>query len=259
MQENIIITNGSNDEPKEVIIKIDISEVFHKRECHPEDVDPGTVIYYIIQVDKKQLEVKQPEMAGRQILALVELTPDKYRLFELGEGQREILPDEIVDFRKCGIERFKSVARHANEGNEATAGVASLSAIRREFHLLLEDQKYLNRISDCWETIMSGNTGWILITDYKLPDGYNVKDTTIAFMLPSSYPTVEFDMMYFFPALSRADGKPIGALSSHVLDGKNFQRWSRHRNSGDWRSDIDNLESHVLSVQGWLNDELLKR
>lgn len=259
MQENIIISEGSGEQHKEIIIKIDISEVFNKRQCHPEEVDPGTVIYYVIQVDKTQFEEKQPEMTGREILHLVELTPDKYRLFELGEGQREILPDEKVDFRKCGIERFKSVAKHANEGNGAAVGAAPLSIVRKQFQLPAEDVRFLDNICGKWETIMSGNAGWILLPNYKLPEGYNVKEATVAFMLPTSYPTVEFDMMYFYPAINRADGQPIGALSIQPIDGKNFQRWSRHRNPGDWRSGIDNVETHFLSVHAWLNDELLKR
>jgi hypothetical protein len=78
-------------------------------------------------------------------------------------------------------------------------------------------------------------------------------------MIPPSYPSTEFDMMYFCPALHRKDGQSIGALSQQSLDGKTFQRWSRHRNAGEWRSGIDNLETHVLSVQAWLIDELKKR
>jgi hypothetical protein len=66
-------------------------------------------------------------------------------------------------------------------------------------------------------------------------------------------------MMYFYPELNRKDGQPIGRLNPQGLDGKNFQRWSRHRAAGMWRSGVDNLETHVLSVQSWLIDELQKR
>ncbi len=262
MQEEIIIIEGADDQPEEIII-IDIAEVFHGRQSHPEHHPEhhhhGKHIRYVIQVDKKRFRVKAHEMTGAELLALVKLTPDKYRLFEIGKEQREILPNEKVDFKKCEIERFKSVAKHANEGTGAAVGAAPLSIKRKQFQLLPDDERFLNAICDSWETILSGNTGWILLPSYKLPNGYNVKEATVAFMLPPSYPTVEFDMMYFCPAINRADGKPIGALSIQPLDGKSFQRWSRHRNPGDWRPGVDNVETHFLSVHSWLNDELLKR
>jgi hypothetical protein len=244
--------NGPNE-----IIKIDLEEVFHGRQKHHEHHDPGTIIYYVFKVDKTTFERKEHEFTGRELLALVGLTPEKYRLFQLGEGHKEILPDQKVDFREYGIERFKSVAKHANEGKEAAAQAASPS-FKRMFDLLPDDEIFLNTHFPNWETIKVGNTGWILIHNFKIVDGYNVEEPTVAFMIPASYPTTEFDMMYFYPALNRKDSKIIGALSQQTLDGKNYQRWSRHRIAGEWRSSIDNLETHVLSVQGWLIDELKK-
>lgn len=248
-------TNTGHDEK---IIKIDLEEVFHGRQKHHEHHDPGTIIYYVFKVDKETFERKQYKWTGKELLALVNLTPEKYRLFQLGEGHKEVLPDDVVDLRERGIERFKSVAKHANEGKEAAATAASPS-LRRMVDLLPEDEAFLNKTYPNWETLQVGSTGWILINNFNIPAGYNVEETTAAFMLPPSYPTTEFDMMYFYPELRRKDGKPIGALSHQPLDGKAFQRWSRHRNAGEWRSGIDNLETHVLSVQSWLIDELKKR
>lgn len=249
MADNIVITQGADHHHKEIIIKIDLEEVFNKRQNHPEDCDPGTVIYYVIRVDKQQFERKEHELTGRQILALVGLTPDKHRLFELGEGQREVQPDEMVDFKKPGIERFKSVARHANEGKEnGAAQAAPVSLTRKAVTLLPDDEKFLNMFSCNWETVKEGNVGWILIPDFDVPPGYNVTKTCLALMIPGSYPTVEFDMMYFFPALSRSDGKAIRALSNQALDKQIFQRWSRHRNQGDWRPGVDNLEDRKSVV-----------
>lgn len=252
---NSNITN--NEGQNETLIKIDLEEVFHGRQKHPEDHDPGTIIYYIFKVDKERFEKRRYEWTGKELLALVGLTPQKHRLFQIGEGHKEILPDEIVDLRKIGIERFKSVAKHANEGKEAAAIAAS--SLRKAFELLPDDEAFLNKYYPDWETLRAGNTGWILINNFKIPGEYNVEEATVAFMVPSSYPTMEFDMMYFYPSLHRKDAQPIGALSHQVIDGKNFQRWSRHRNAGEWRAGIDNLETHVLSVQNWLTDELTKR
>lgn len=252
-------TNGGHDHPKEIIIKINLEDVYNNRQCHPDKPDPGTVIYYIIKIDKQEFEVKEHALTGTQLLAKVGLTPDKYRIFELGDGQREIMPDELADFRKRGIERFKTVAKHANEGFEVANKATQTSIQRRMVRLNPDDENYLNKIGANWETLLEGNTGWIIIHSFDIPSGYSASEVSVAFMIPPSYPTVEFDMMYFFPALSRTDTKPIGALSSQTLDGKSYQRWSRHRMAGEWRSGQDNLETHVLSVKAWLIDELKKR
>jgi Prokaryotic E2 family E/Multiubiquitin len=245
--------NGQDDK----IVKVDLEEVFHGKQTHCEDHDPGTIVYYVFKVDKQSFEKREFKWNGKELLALVGLTPDKYRLFQIGEGQKEILPDDVIDIRKCGVERFKSVAKFANEGKEAAAIAAS--SLRRMIELLPEDVAFLDRYFPKWETLHQGGTGWIFIHDFKVPEAYNVGAASVAFMIPPSYPTTEFDMMYFYPALSRKDSQPIGALNFQALDAKNFQRWSRHRNAGDWRSGIDNLETHVLSVQSWLIDELKKR
>jgi hypothetical protein len=250
-------TNEQNGQD-EKIIKVDLEEVFHGRQKPCKDNDPGTIVYYVFKVDKQTFEKREFKWTGKELLALVGLTPDQYRLFELGDGHKEVMPDQVIDLRECGLERFKSVARHANEGKEAAA-IAASPSLRREIELLSDDASYLNKHFPKWETLMQGGTGWVLIHDFGLPEGYQVETTTVAFMIPPSYPTTEFDMMYFYPALNRKDGQPIGALSPQGLDGKNFQRWSRHRTAGVWRSGVDNLETHVLSVHSWLIDELKKR
>ena len=66
-------------------------------------------------------------------------------------------------------------------------------------------------------------------------------------------------MAYFYPGLSRADGKAIGALSPLEFDGKSWQQWSRHRTAASvWRMGEDNLSTHMTLVADWLNQELLK-
>lgn len=253
-------TNFKNEQNghDEKVIKVDLEEVFHGRQKPCKDNDPGTIVYYIFKVDKQTFEKKEFKWTGKELLALVGLTPDKYRLFELGDGHKEVMPDQVIDLRECGMERFKSVAKHANEGKEAAA-IAASPSLRRQIELLPEDAAYLSKHFPKWETLLQGGAGWILIHDFSIPESYQVETATVAFMIPPSYPTIEFDMMYFYPELRRKDSQPIGALSLQGLDGKNFQRWSRHRIAGDWRPGIDNLETHVLSVQAWLIDELKKR
>jgi hypothetical protein len=67
-------------------------------------------------------------------------------------------------------------------------------------------------------------------------------------------------MVYFFPALARRDGRPIGATQAmQPLDGKSFQRWSRHRTQQNpWKPGRDNLGAHIILVEDWLAREFEK-
>lgn len=64
-------------------------------------------------------------------------------------------------------------------------------------------------------------------------------------------------MAYFSPGLARKDNQPIGATeSTQALDGKSFQRWSRHRtNEAPWRPGDDDVATHLVLVANWLERE----
>ncbi len=60
-------------------------------------------------------------------------------------------------------------------------------------------------------------------------------------------------MFYFFPEVSRADGLPIGALSSETHFGVVWQRWSRHY---AWRPEEDSIATHITTMRNVLRNEL---
>jgi hypothetical protein len=98
---------------------------------------------------------------------------------------------------------------------------------------------------------------WVLIHDFPTSEGYNHPRVTAAIRLETGYPGAELNMVYFFPALARKDGKPIGATQAvQEIDGKGFQRWSRHRTGQNpWRAGEDNLGTHVILIEDWLERE----
>jgi Prokaryotic E2 family E len=65
-------------------------------------------------------------------------------------------------------------------------------------------------------------------------------------------------MAYFNPPLSRTDGQAIPCVQAiEQLDGKSWQRWSRHRTgTSAWVPGVDNLERHFAYVQDWLSLEV---
>ena len=59
-------------------------------------------------------------------------------------------------------------------------------------------------------------------------------------------------MVYVHPALARADGREIAAISNDDFDGRQWQRWSRHRTGENpWRPGVDNLATHFGLVEHW--------
>ena len=131
--------------------------------------------------------------------------------------------------------------------------------LRRQFDLLPEDETFLNEYGLAWETVVDGSP-WVLIHDFPTHCGYNHPRVTAAVRLETGYPQTALDMVYFFPALARKDGKAIGATQAvQQIDGKPFQRWSRHRTpSNPWKVGQDNLGSHVILIEDWLEREFGK-
>lgn len=111
-----------------------------------------------------------------------------------------------------------------------------------------------------WETVIESGVRWLLLHAFPAPEGYNHRTVTVAVMISSGYPDAPLDMVYFYPHLARTDGRPIGAISPQVIDGKIFQRWSRHRTGQNpWRPGVDDLTAHLTLVEHWLEREFTKR
>lgn len=131
--------------------------------------------------------------------------------------------------------------------------------LRRQFVLPAEDVKFLDDYGLPWEAIIDGSP-WVLIHEFPVPNGYNHAKVTAAIRIETGYPHNELNMVYFFPALTRRDGQAIKATETpQPLDGKTYQRWSRHRTpQNPWRVGHDNIGSHIFLIEDWLEREFEK-
>lgn len=131
--------------------------------------------------------------------------------------------------------------------------------MRRQFHLPEEDVEFLEASGYEWETIISSGN-WVIIHNYPISEGYNIKLSSVALKIETGYPVAQIDMAYFYPHLSRTDGKGIGALAVMNIDNKQWQRWSRHRTGiNPWRVGVDNISTQMGLVDNWLQSEFTKR
>jgi hypothetical protein len=127
------------------------------------------------------------------------------------------------------------------------------------FDLLPEDIEFLRAQGYEWETLNDGSNSWVLIPSFRVPTGYNYSHVNVAVQISPQYPDAQLDMVYCFPHLSRTDGKTIAALAQHVIDGRSWQRWSRHRTpENPWRIGVDSLATHLILVEEWFAKEIRK-
>lgn len=131
--------------------------------------------------------------------------------------------------------------------------------VRRQFRLSVEDEQFLNDYGLPWETVVDGSP-WLLIHDWPTPKGYTEAKVTAAIRIETGYPDTALDMVYVFPHMKRADGRLIGCADAlQPLDGKSFQRWSRHRTpQNPWLPGVDNIGSHIFLVEDWFEREFEK-
>jgi len=130
--------------------------------------------------------------------------------------------------------------------------------MRKDFTLPEEDVAYLDSIGLNWETYRESNQEWLIVHDYCLPEGYNVSVVDVLINITSGYPIAPLDMAYFNPSLLKKDGSSIKATEAIItIDGKTWQRWSRHRTAQNpWQPGIDNIITHFLSIKYWLEREI---
>jgi hypothetical protein len=202
---------------------------------------------YKFKVDKTLVETVLEKMTGREILQAAGYKPDDFYLKQIINGQpTNIEYSQVVFISDPGLERFVTIPKEANDGN----GI---------FDLFEEDVENLNKGGFQWETL-SLNGKWLLIKEFSVPNGYNYRNVEVAINIPSNYPQGKLDMAYFYPALKRLDEIPIPATEATVnINGKIYQRWSRHRNSIAWRAGIDSIITHIEEIKNWLQNEFVKR
>jgi hypothetical protein len=206
--------------------------------------------HYKYRVNKQHFVVETPELTCEQILEKAGLVPtNQYRLrLKRRHGPpEEIKPGQTVHLRDHGIERFIAQPKEVQDGLET----------RRQFVLAPEDTAFLDTLGLHWETLRNANRLWVIIYNKPLPSGFQVPVADVAIEIAPGYPTSQLDMAYFWPPLQRPDRKPIACVQAiEQLDGKSWQRWSRHRiGASVWVPGIDNLERHFAYVQDWLARE----
>jgi hypothetical protein len=80
--------------------------------------EPKKAKKYRLRIDKTHVIVEVHEMTGRQILGLVDKTPEKYLLSQKlhGGAVEPVAPEQDVIFHVHRVERFQTLALDPTEG-----------------------------------------------------------------------------------------------------------------------------------------------
>lgn len=226
-------------------------ETIDLEDCFCEGVKPVITYKYIIKINGKKFTVEQEKISREDILKLVDKDPDKHRLRMFTKDGKVILKEgEIVDLTQCGVERFVYEPLDCKEGFVANVSI----------ELPKGDSDFITACEYKVDSIKEGNLNWLIFRDFKIPNGYNVKVADAAILIPPHYPATQLDMIYFNPPLARKDGKQISTLSNQTIEGKTYQRWSRHRTPlNKWNPEIDDIQSHLDLMKSCLIAEFAKR
>jgi hypothetical protein len=131
---------------------------------------------------------------------------------------------------------------------------------RREFQMPPDDTEYLDATFPDWEAIVMPNGNWILIPNFSFPEGFTTNSALAAIQVLPNYPVAGLDMVYFYPAVCRSDGVAIPRTESTMnIDGKIFQRWSRHYLNGQWVVGESNIHTHIMAIRNWLEKASSKK
>jgi hypothetical protein len=115
------------------------------------------------------------------------------------------------------------------------------------------DQQYLDDRQIEHRIEIENGMVCVVLPNWQLPAGLSVAETDLLLRLPAGYPDIAPDMWWVAPAIQRADGGVIPATEvTEQCLGREWQRWSRHFQTGQWQSGVDGLESYFALIRSEL-------
>ena len=111
-------THPNSERSEKEIIEEIVQDIIDLEAYAKKKTKPPKAKGYRIKIDKEYKEVFVHEMTGKEILALVNKTPEEYNLSQKlhGGSVEPVEPNQTVVFHQCEIERFQTLAKDPTEG-----------------------------------------------------------------------------------------------------------------------------------------------
>lgn len=200
--------------------------------------------YFELNVNGTGIRVDKAQIVVSEALALAGIQDGhNYQMFlkVQGEPKVEVNSSSIIDLSKPGIEKLRLIPREVNNGYSSLG----------QFEVLQKDSEYLQQVFGNFKTVIDQGHRWLIVDNYVLPPGYSHKEITLAIEIPGLYPQAEIDMFYTYPRIYLSNGTtPPCTEVNQMIDGKNYQRWSRHRSGiSQWNPAIDSVITHFSLIE----------
>lgn len=198
---------------------------------------------YQIQIGREHFTWPSEFITAREVLGLVHEDPNEFYVVIKAKGEEDPLPlDQPVDLKIAENRHFRTIPKHTTEGSG---------------FLPDDDRQHLNARGLNFEEAQENAKRGVTIKNFPLPPGkFQIDAADVLVLIPQGYPDAQLDMFYVNPPLML---KPSGqeARNANVREnhfGRTWQRWSRHYKPGQWRTGVDDLQSHLQVVENALRD-----
>ena len=113
-----------------------------------------------------------------------------------------------------------------------------------------EDRAYLEMRFPGFSETIENHMICIVLPDFQLPEGLQIQRADLLLRLAPGYPDIAPDMWWFDPPVVQRNGEPFPQtdVQERYL-GRDWQRWSRHLNGGQWCPGVDSLETYIALIQ----------
>jgi hypothetical protein len=114
-----------------------------------------------------------------------------------------------------------------------------------------EELAHLDRLGLEYEVVSEGGMICVIIHKYPMPNGYQPREVDLLLRLPMGFPDVPPDMWWICPfvVLESTGADPPQAEQREQHLGREWQRWSRHLNPGQWRPGRDSIQTFLRTIQ----------
>ena len=109
---------------------------------------------------------------------------------------------------------------------------------------------YLDERGVVHEIVSESGMICVVMPGWPLPGGLDRDAADLLVRLSPGYPDIPPDMWWFCPAVHLANGTALPATDVvETYLGRQWQRWSRHFNNGQWQSGVDGLASFLALIR----------
>lgn len=99
------------------------------------------------------------------------------------------------------------------------------------------------------EVEVGSNLDWVIIKDWRLPDGWSKPSIKLLVLIPPGYPVTPPDNFYVDNDLRLTNGQMPGNVNANNQQlGRTWLQFSFHVEGGHWKPSADLLSGHSLQT-----------